>query len=206
MEENSPNPTSSPLQKKKLKFNKTALLVAGLTILTALLLIISFSSKTPLPIPLITKEDEDVDFAHTSLSMSEEIRTSTESGVYEIDVLIDSKDNVITGGQLEISFDPSVLKNVDIKPANFLSNPSEGIKKIDQTSGKISYTLLNRLGEKGVSGTGVFATISFSKTSNEETFLEFLPETLITAENPIDESVLKETTSGVIGNLKSLEE
>lgn len=205
MEENLPNPTNSPGVNKKLKLNKTALLVAGLTILTGLLLVISFSSRTSLPIPLITK-DEEVDFAHTSLSMSEEIRASSESGVYEIDVLIDSKDNVITGGQLEISFDPLVLKNVDIKPADFLSNPTEGIKRIDQAKGSISYTLLNRLGEKGVSGTGVFATISFSKTGSEETFLEFLPDTLITAENPIDESVLKETTSGVIGNLQSLEE
>lgn len=201
MDENLPKPENPVQGNKKFQLNKTALLVAGLTILTAVLLVISFSSKTSSPFSSIT-ENEEADFAHTSLSISEDIRPSTESGTYEVDILIDSGDNSITGGQLEISFDPKILKNVDIKPGAFLSNSSEGGKKIDEANGKITYTLLNRPGEKGVSGTGVLATITFSKTSKEETFLEFLPQTLITAENPIDQSVLRETTSGVIGNLQ----
>ncbi len=206
MEENVQNTNSpSSANLKKFNVNKTVLLVIGLVILTAVLLAISLYSKGSSPFPVITKQDQDKDFAHTSLSLSEEPRSSSLSGVYEVDVLIDSEDNQVTGVQLELSYDPKVLGKVDIKPGSFLSNPVVILKKIDTTNGRITYMLGSQLGDAGVKGKGTVAVISFSKTGDNETFIDFLPQTLVTAQG-LDQSVLKETVSGVIGNLQFLEE
>lgn len=202
MEENTQNTNSSPESSSKLKINKTLLLVVGLVILTGVLLAISLYSKGPSPISSIIKKDEENNFAKTSLVLSEEVRKSSVSGVYEMDVNIDSDDNEVTGAQLELSFDPKVLGKVDIKPGSFLSNPVVILKKIDTASGKITYMLGNQLGEPGVKGQGTIAVISFSKTGNEETFIDFLPQTIVTAQG-LDQSVLKETVSAVIGNIQS---
>ncbi len=196
MEENL-NESKTQEQTKKNPFNKTLLLVVGLVILTGVLLFISLSQKNP-SIPGITREEkEDTSFAHTSLVLSEEPRASSISGVYEVDVIIDSEDNQVTGAQLELSYDPKVLGRVDIKPGTFLSNPVVILKKIDNTSGRITYMLGNQLGDAGVKGKGIIATLSFSKLSSQETSIEFLPQTLVTAQG-FDQSVLRETVSTTI--------
>ena len=202
MEENT---NSTPESSSKLKINKTLLLVIGLVILTGVLLAISLYSKGSSPIPSIIKNDEESNFAKTSLVLSEEVRKSSASGVYEVDVSIDSDGNEVTGVQLELSYDPKVLGKVDIKPGSFLSNPVVILKKIDTDSGKITYMLGNQLGNPGVKGQGTVAVISFSKTGDNETSIDFLPQTLVTAQGQ-DQSVLKETVSGVIGNPQSPEE
>ena len=203
MEENVQNTNSpSSANLKKFKVNKTVFLVIGLVILTAVLLAISLYSKGASPLPIITNQNKEEDFAHTSLVLSEEPRASSLSGVYEVDVNIDSQDNEITGTQLELSYDPKVLGKVDIKPGDFLSNPVVILKKIDTASGKISYMLGNQLGDPGVKGQGTVAVISFSKTGDDETFIDFLPQTLVTAQG-VDQSVLKETVSAVIGNIST---
>ncbi len=202
MEENTESTNSTPESSSKLKINKTLLLVIGLVILTGVLLAISLYSKGSSPIPSIIRNDEENNFAKTSLVLSEEVRKSSVSGVYELDVNIDSDDNEVTGIQLELSYDPKALGKVDIKPGSFLSNPVVILKKIDTAKGKVSYMLGNQLGEPGVKGQGTVAVISFSKTGNEETFIDFLPQTLVTAQG-VDQSVLKETVSAVIGNMPS---
>ena len=197
MEENT---NSTPQNSNKLKINKTLFLVIGLVILTGVLLAISLYSKGSSPIPSIIKNDEENNFAKTSLVVSEDVRQSSISGVYELDVNIDSDSNEVTGAQLEFSYDPKILGKVDIKPGSFLSNPVVILKKIDATSGRITYMLGNQLGNPGVKGQGTVAVISFSKTGDNETFIDFLPQTIVTAQGT-DQSVLKETVSGVIGSV-----
>lgn len=201
MEENQTDKPNLNKDSKGFKINKTMLLVAGLVILTGVLLAISLSSKKISSIPTLTREQE-TDFAHTSLSISEEPRVSSLSGTYEVDVNIDSSDNKITGAQLELSYDPKVLTKVEIEPGDFLPNPVVILKKIDAQNGKISYVIGSQLGENGVKGTGAIAVITFSKTDNQETTINFLPQTLITAEGS-DQSVLKESVSGIISTLPS---
>lgn len=200
MEEKTQNTNLPKESSSKLKINKTLLLVTGLVILTGVLLAISLYSKGSSPIQEIIKNAEENNFAKTSLVLSEEVRKSSASGVYELDVNIDSDDNEVTGVQLELSYDPKVLGKVDIKPGSFLLSPVVILKKIDTTSGRITYMLGNQLGEPGVKGKGTIAVISFSKTGDKETSIDFLPQTLVTAQG-LDQSVLKETVSGVIGTL-----
>ncbi|EKD86756.1 MAG: hypothetical protein ACD_37C00157G0002 [uncultured bacterium] len=201
MEENLKDTSNPARSLKGLKLNKTVLLVAGLVILTGILLAISLSTKKSSPIPILTR-DQETDIAHTSLSISDELRSSSLSGTYEVDVNIDSSDNRITGAQLEITYDPKVLTKVDIKPGEFLPDPVVILKKIDVQNGKISYVIGSQLGENGVEGAGSIAVITFSKVGSQETTIDFLPQTLITAEGS-DQSVLKESVSGIISILPS---
>lgn len=202
MEENSTKTTIPEVKeiKSKLKVNKTVLLVAGLVILTGVLLAVSLSSKNVSPLPILNREEEAENTSTTDLSISEDVRTSSTSGNYEVDVLINSNENMVTGVQLELSYDPKVLTNVDITTGDFLLDPVVILKNVDITTGKISFVLGSQLGEPGVDGSGTVATISFRKAGNAETTINFLPQTLVTAEGS-ETSVLREATSGIISTL-----
>ena len=193
MEENNSNQE----KRKGLKpLNKTNLLVAGLVLLTAVLLIISLTSQNPINLPGGSK-DIKTGFANTSLAFSQTPRVGTSSGIYEMDINIDSKDNKVTGAQLELTYDPKVLENVDIRPGGFLDNPVVIVKSVDETKGIIKFWLGNRIEEPGIKGDGTIAVISFSKLGAGQTQINFLPKTSISAEG-IDQSVLRQTISAII--------
>lgn len=192
------NPTPvapNPGPKKPMNINKTVFLVAGLVVLTAVLLFISLTVKKSSVFPTSNKEAQ-TDFAHTTLAVSSEPSVS-ETGTSQVDVNIDSADNKITGVQLEISYDPKAIGNVDIKQGSFLPNSTVIRKQIDPTTGHISFVLGSQLGKPGIKGQGVVATITYNKLTNDETIIGFLPQTLVTADG-YDLSVLKETVSGTI--------
>ena len=146
------------MEETKLKtgLNKTWLLVAGLVILTVVLLVVSINSSNAPTTPTGSKNVE-ADIAFTTLTISEAPRISSVSGIYEMDVLINSDKNEITGVQVEISFDPEVLSRVDILPADFLDSPEVLIKDIDSKNGRITFALGNRRGVAAAKGSGVIA-------------------------------------------------
>ncbi|MBI4097490.1 MAG: hypothetical protein HY426_00445 [Candidatus Levybacteria bacterium] len=185
---------------KKTGLNKTWLLVAGLVILTVVLLVVSLTSKNFPGLPG-SSENEKVNSAHTSLAFSEEPRTSSVSGMYEVDLNIDTDDNNVQAAQLVLVYDPKVLTKVDIVSGDFLKDPTVISKKIDSTNGRITFAIANKAGEKAVKGTGVIARVSFSKLSQEETTISFLPHTQVFGGQ--SGSVLKETSSAIIGPLPS---
>lgn len=186
---------------KKSSLNKTWLLVTGLVILTVVLLIVSLNSKNFPGAPSSSKETK-TDFAYTSLTIPEEPRVSSTSGNYEVDINIDTDKNEVTGVQLELVFDPKILTKVNIAPGDFLKNPTVLIKNIDTKSGRITFVLGNKPGEKAVKGKGTVAVISFSKLSQQQTNIDFLPHTAVSAPG-YNQSVLRETVSAVIGTLFS---
>lgn len=194
-----PTPEEVVKDVKKGNFNKSILLVIGLIILTVVLLVLSFMVKKSSRAPSATTKTQN-SFAQTNLSISENPRVASTSGSYETDVNITSGANKITGAELVLSFDPKVLTNVDIKPGSFISGPTVIQKQIDTTQGTIKLIFGTSRGAKGVSGTGQLAVISFTKTSAENTDINFLPDTLISAEG-YDQSVLSKTSSAVIGSL-----
>lgn len=184
---------------KKSSLNKTWLLVAGLVILTVVLLVISLNSKNFPGLPSSSK-DIKTDFAYTSLVISEETRASTVLGTYEVNININTDKNEVTGAQLELTFDPKILTKVDIRAGNFLNDPTILIKDIDTKNGRLTFALGNRPGEKAVKGSGTIAILSFSKASLAETSVNFLPHTTVSAPGH-NQSVLKKTVSAVIGPL-----
>lgn len=183
---------------KKTGLNKTWILVAGLVILTAILLIVSLTSKNFPPLSSSPKNAK-TDFAHTSLAISEDIRSSSVSGKYEADVTIDTDKDKVNGVQIELSYNPKTLTNVDIKPGSFFTDPTVLIKTIDTKNGVIRYALAIKPNEEMLKGMGTVATISFSKVGISETTLNFLPQSQVSTRG-LNQSVLKKTISGLISD------
>lgn len=182
---------------KNSSLNKTWLLVTGLVILTAVLLVISLNTKSLPGLPSVTEEVKK-DFAYTSLIFSDEPRPSTISGTFDLDININTDKNEVTGVQLELDFDPKALTRVDIRAGDFLINRAVLIKNIDIKNGRVTYAIGNRPGQAAVKGAGVIAVLSFSKVSGDQTSINFLPHTAVSAPG-YNQSVLRETVSAVIG-------
>lgn len=141
--------------------------------------------------------------ADTSLLIT---NTKKESGtIYSSDILIDSGKNKVTSVQLELTYDPSLLKEVSVVAGSFFESPLELLKKIDAKSGRITFALGLPSGSDGKSGKGVVATILYSPTfPNQPTvsIINFLPKTEVTAED-LAGSALKGTFDAIV-DIKAL--
>ncbi|OGH48099.1 MAG: hypothetical protein A3A51_02380 [Candidatus Levybacteria bacterium RIFCSPLOWO2_01_FULL_39_10] len=192
------NKDSENLKEKAKSLNKTPFLIAVLVVLTGVLLTLSLNIRKSSPTPGSGEIQKDI--AHTSLSISDEVRVSTTSGVFETDINIKTNENLVTGAQIELEFDPEVLSNVDIRNGEFFDDPQIIIKEVDEEAGRVTYVLGIKLGQTSVKGEGTVAVVSFSKEGDGQTYINFLPQTLVSAED-FDQSVLKETISAVVSEL-----
>ena len=166
--------------------NRTLLLILLLIVSAAGLLALSLNTKPA------TKVSVPVSLAQAILVLSQPIAST--SGTLTSNVLIYTNGNRASAVQLELSYNPKDISNVDVKPGTFLKNPVELFKKIDTDNGRISYALGAGIGEKGVSGSGVVAAISFTKLKTSGmTSISFLPKSLVSAQG-IAKSVLKSAT------------
>lgn len=181
-------------EKTKSKMNKTWILIAVLVIITGILLILSLTAKKPISSPTPISENKN-QTAQSLLYFSNELRESSTSATYEVDILINSNENEITQAQLELSFDPNVLTKVDIKPGSFIRSPVIIQKNINTTDGRIKYWIGVNPNEKGIQGKGAIATMVFSKNGSTAAQVNFLPKTSISGVNT-NQSVLKNATSG----------
>ncbi len=137
----------------------------------------------------------------TTLSLLPNPLTISSSSA-SVDVSIDTKTNKVTAVQLEISYDPKQLTNVNIaapKSGGFFDNPIVLLKKIDEKKGLISFALAISPSQAAKQGTGNVATITFTSliTPVGQTEIKVLPETLVTAEG-VSSSVLKSSTGTTI--------
>jgi len=188
------------------KINKTWVLIIILVILTGILLAISFFSNKIRPTaevsPTVTFQPEK-ETAFTTLRISGEPRISTISGVFELDVIIDTNKNEVTMTQLEFAYDPDLLRIFDILPGSFLENPNEIQKNIDEENGRISYWLGVNPNERWVQGNGILATIIFTKLGTQSAQIDFTPKSSVNAFG-IDSSVLMNTVPGFIYDLPTM--
>jgi len=192
--------TAAPVEQKPGWMpKKTLILILLLVLVTIALLVVAllpaikFPSTTPKALPALT-------YAQTTLSLSKPVSLGLNS--YSSDVVIASGNNKTTAVQLELSYDPQVLTNVDIKTGPFFTTPVVLLKKIDAVNGQISYALGINSTQKATNGNGVVATITFSTvaaTTATQTPINFELKTAATAVG-YAQSVLKET-SGVLFQL-----
>lgn len=164
------------------------------TILLILLLIASAAGLLALSLNTnqTPKETVPVVVAETTLSLTSP--RASESGTLTSDVVINTHGNKVTAVQLEFSYDPKVLGSFELKPGTFFSSSVELLNKVDKQNGKISYALGNGLGQKGVQGQGVVATLSFTKLKLiGTTSISFLPKSLVSSQG-ISKSVLNSAT------------
>lgn len=116
-----------------------------------------------------------------------------------LDVVIDTGSKKATAVQLELSYDPKVLTNIELSPGTFFDNPIELIKTIDADNGRISYAVAISPNGTEKQGKGTVATIKFVANTQvaKATQISFLPKTLVTAQG-VSTSILKSSSAGSI--------
>ena len=195
--ENKPVQTTPQTAKKGLPKQTVVFLTFLIAVTLVLLGLAVYTQKIVPPSPTTTPNKVLFPpYAHTELTLAAPKQTGLNT--YTTQVNISSGTDKITAAQLELSFDPKVLLNVQISPGSFIQNPVVLLKNVDQQNGRISLALGVPLGQKGISGNGTIATITFTEapTATGSTLLDFLPKTAVTAQG-VAQSVLKTSTGSL---------
>lgn len=177
--------------------NRTLGLIIFLIAITAGLIYLAIYPKPPTQVPSVIKTTP-TPAPQTSLIITPNLLTvSSSSGSLAVD--IDTKQNNITGVQLELSFDPKVITKVKLTPGSFFPNPVKLIDNVDYKNGRITYVLAITPTDNPVAGKGTMATIDFTGDFqlSQTTKIDLLPKTLITAKGA-QGSVLKEAVGATI--------
>jgi hypothetical protein len=179
---------------------KTLALISGLVLVTVVLFVIALrqnqnadkSSTNPTPVAESVTPTPDV--AHSVLSLSPNPVTVAPGAVGRVEVNIAPSDNAVTAVQLELSYDPKVIRNVRVVPGPLFQNSVELINKNDTTTGTYTYAFGKTPAQTPVTSPGVVATITFTATASDTpSQLLLLPSTLVTARG-VASSVLKSAT------------
>lgn len=183
---------------------KTLALIFGLCAITILLLYVALTQKRMLPqsIPQptpnsITSASPTSAPAETILSLSPNPLTVSANTDATLDVTINSNGQKITAVQLEMTYDQKVVTIVSVAQPTvnpFITNIFPLMNKIDTKNGRISYTVGVSPSAQSPTGVGRVATITLraNLAAGEQSVIQFLPKTLVTAEGTAN-SVLKST-------------
>jgi hypothetical protein len=124
-----------------------------------------------------------LNFSPAKLMVTPGVRSS-------INVTIGSDGEYPTSIQLELSYNPSALADMEIQPGKFLPNPQILLNQINPATGRISYALTLPTGQKPINKSGTVAILSFTPLTNLPTKISFLPKTTVHAFN--QPSILKD--------------
>ncbi|MBI4080184.1 MAG: hypothetical protein HY430_00245 [Candidatus Levybacteria bacterium] len=181
---------------------KTLGLIGGLLVVTVVLLVIALSTERKKLPTIPTEKVTPTPIAHTFLSLSPNPVTVSQNGAGSVDVIIDTDKDKASGYQLEMTYDPEALTNVQIKQAGLFANalPLTPINKVDQATGRITFAVGISPAQDSIAGKGTIATITFNKkpgTSESQTTIQILPQTVVT-DLERSSSVLKESSNTTI--------
>ena len=180
---------------------RTLALIIFLVVATIGLVLLSVYNKPSGPSKETIKTPAAPTYAQTTITLSNPVESSA-SGMYQTDVKVSTGSNKITAVQLELSYNPKELLNVEIVPGAFFTDPVILLKKVDEITGRISLAIGIQLGGTAVSGTGTVALISFKPNAGvTSSSINFINKTKVSAESEL-KSVLKSTT-GITFNLPS---
>lgn len=174
---------------------KTTILIIVLLIFTAGLIYIAIRTEQQVPPAIVEEtltEDELTDLIptinpQTQISFNPAVLNTANlpSNDYSVDVAVNTNGQAISGIQLELSYDPAILSNLEINPSEnnlFGTSPAVLISSVDQDLGRISFAIaLGGLTEEEVSGNGNIATINFNANPNlaASTQISILPKTTV---------------------------
>lgn len=120
------------------------------------------------------------------------LKNSDNKTVY---ININTKNQSISGVQLVLSYDPSLIPTVSITPGTFFENPVVLQNSVDATYGIISYSLSIQPNYAQIYGEGTVAILHYSGLpTGVSTMLSVLPQTKVTAKG-VNTSVLKQAYS-----------
>lgn len=189
---------------------KTLALIAGLTVLTLVLVILALNIGQQVPGPqdsetAVSEEPTPTIPAHTLINLSPNPVTLT-AGTATVEVMIDTSDNMVTGTQFDLVYDPKVFNFGGIKQGTFFTSALILINDVDRTNGKVTYALgLTPAQIKNPkSGSGTVATITLTRRSTAPTTgsSELKLENVLVSAKGIGPSVLKQA-KGTTVNLSA---
>ncbi len=185
---------------------RTLALIAGLSLITIVLLVIAVAASQnapkqnpqlpPVVNPSISMAPKDGQ-AKTRMYLSPNPAITT-SSTGTLQVIVDADDNNLSAVQIELQYDPQAISTISIKPGTFFDTPIPLINNINKAQGRISYALgvLPNQSTKRGSGTVAVITYTLAPTVNS-TQISFLKTSLATVPG-IATSVLKETAGTTI--------
>ena len=188
---------------------KTLALISGLVIVTIVLFVIAFNANQqqqgrqqqsiPSTAPIAQQSPVPTVPAHSVLSLSPSSLSVAPGQQGKVDVLIDTSDNDVTAVQLELTYDPALVSNVQLTPGAMFENPVVLINSNDLQKGKVTYALGITPNKPTLKGTGSVASVTFTAKgqSGSQTKFDLLPTTLVTARG-VASSVLKSSSGTVI--------
>lgn len=185
---------------------KTLVLIGALATVTILLLAMAvwLSGKKPTatpslplgasPTPTIPKT------ATLAFSPALVNLVTTPSNTVTVDIIAGSASQAITGVQTEITYDPKVITNVKLLPANpanalFKAGSLTLFNTNDPVKGMISYAVAINPSGKGILGSGSIGQLTFTVTKGvtPATTISFGGNTIVTSEG-IQGSILNTST------------
>jgi hypothetical protein len=179
---------------------KTLALISGLILVTVILFVIALRSSQRAedtdvtPSETVAQATPTPDVAHSVLSLTPNPVTVAAGTRGSVDVNIDTSDNDVTAVQLELSYDPQVLRNVQITPGPLFTGAVVLVNENDPATGQYTYAFGITPAQNPVEGRGVVATITFTAAaSSQPSQITLLPSTLVTARG-VATSVLKSST------------
>lgn len=185
---------------------KTLILIGILVTLAVVLLGIAIrlsgtSQNTTIPGTTQVQPTMAVEKTATIAFSPETLTMSPASTSGSVDVLVTTGSNPITGAQVEITYDPEVITNVEVENPDtsnsLLGAPGTYTNLFTdiETPGKIVFARAIGLTSKEVSGTGSIGKISFTIIPGAQptTQMTFGPETAVTT-TATTESILNTTT------------
>lgn len=185
---------------------RTMLLIIGLALIVILLLGIAFSTQqkqtitTTQPPPRVTQGALQPQ-AETRLSLSPQTLLAPKGQTQTLLLTIDSKSNAISGVEVELAYEPSVVTIIAIKPGTFFTSPIVLPVGKETKKGTIRYSLALGPGLSGKQGSGTVAEIEYrinqTVKSGTQTQIQILPSSIVTDANSTT-SVLSEANGTTI--------
>jgi hypothetical protein len=81
---------------------------------------------------------------------------------FTVSIKVDPGGKGVSGGEVNLEFDPVVLKVIGVEPGDLFGvDPLVGVKEIENESGSVRYALARKGETKTPTGAGVFAVVSF---------------------------------------------
>jgi len=110
-------------------------------------------------------------------------------------VNVNTQKQAVSGIQLALSYNPSLIPTISVTPGDFFDNPTVLQNAVDSNNGVIYYTLSIPPTSAQIYGEGTVAIIHYSGIpAGVGTTISLLPQTKITAKG-VNGSVLKEAKS-----------
>lgn len=189
----------------------TLMLIIFLSVVTVFLILIAIRYQPPKTLPVQPQPTPTIIEKTSSVYFLPDNISAVLNKQMTADIFVDTNAKPITGVQVELAFDPKVVRNVKINPPssnvtsasnNFFGGEREYsvlFKEVNQNSGRVSYAIAITPTSAAKTGVGKVAELSFSVVSSAasipnqgSSIISFTEKTMVTSEG-ITESVLKDT-------------